>query len=212
MDTMFLIALKSSFILGLIHGVNPCGHSWIVLAPFTVGNKNPLKVTLYTTSFILGTAVACLLIGATLGMLSTKIPAGVTQMLEYGISAFIIVIGVLLIVDPHLLHSHSCENDKRVDKGVLGLFAIGFVNMIIPCPTLAIMYSYAIESANVYTSTAVFASYALATGISIAGVIFSIYKVTSLMQKLQKHWIEHAVMRTAGVLTVLFGVLSFFME
>ncbi len=32
MESLFLIALQSSLFLGLIHGINPCGHSWIVLA------------------------------------------------------------------------------------------------------------------------------------------------------------------------------------
>jgi nickel/cobalt exporter len=242
-DSIFLLALKSSFILGLIHGVNPCGHSWLVLAPFTAGSKNPFKVTSYTVSFILGTTLACLAIGATLGMLSTQIPASVSVFLENTITVTIIILGIILIIKPHMLHSHDhehnhdhdhehnhdhdhehhhshdhshshchCKPDKKVKKGVIGLFVIGFVNMIIPCPTLAIMYSYAIESSSVYTSTAVFASYALSTGISIAAVIFAIYKVTSLMQKLQKPWIESAVMRSAGALTIVFGVITLFVE
>lgn len=237
-NTVFLLALKSSFVLGLIHGVNPCGHSWIVLAPFVTGSKNPVKVIIYTTAFILGTAATCVLLGVTLGMISTQIPESVSRFLEYGIAATIIILGVILIVKPHLLHSHDhddhhhhhdhghdhghdhehhhehthCKRQAGLNKGAVGLFVIGFVNMIIPCPTLAIMYSYAIDSSSIYTSTAVFLSYAISTGISIAAVIFAIYKTTSLMQKLQKPWVESAVMRSAGVLTIVFGVISIFVE
>lgn len=245
---LFWIAIQSSFILGLIHGVNPCGHSWVVLAPFVAGSKEPKKVTLYTISFVMGTTIACLIIGATLGMVSTSLPPIVARWLEYGVATTIIILGLILIVKPHLLHSHDHDDDShdhhhehehkqehnnhthskirniksdstnnykkksRFKAGVLGLFGIGFVNMIIPCPTLAIMYSYAIESKSVVTSLWVFLTYALSTGLSIGFVIFSIYKITTMMQKLQKSWIEGAVMRTAGVLTVAFGLISLFVK
>ena len=58
METLFLAALQSSFVLGLIHGVNPCGHSWLVLAPFVTGEKRGGRVALLTAAFVGGTAVA----------------------------------------------------------------------------------------------------------------------------------------------------------
>lgn len=73
-DTFFLAALQSSFLLGLIHGVNPCGHSWLVLAPFVTGEKNARRVIILTTSFVAGTAAACLVLGATLGTVSSLLP------------------------------------------------------------------------------------------------------------------------------------------
>ena len=66
-ETLLVAAIQSSFMLGLIHGINPCGHSWLVLAPFVSAEKNGQKVTLLTVSFLAGTALACLLLGASLG-------------------------------------------------------------------------------------------------------------------------------------------------
>ncbi len=84
--------------------------------------------------------------------------------------------------------------------------------MIVPCPTVAIMYSYALESGSAMQAVSVFASYALGTAIALAGVIFAIYKVTDLIRKLQKPWIEPAIMRTVGVLTITFGFYTLYLD
>ena len=88
---------------------------------------------------------------------------------------------------------------------------VGFVNMIIPCPTLAIMYTYALESGSYIHSTAIFGIYAIGTAIVIAAVIFGIFKVTTLLKKLCQDWVEGAIMRTAGVMTIAFGLYSLFL-
>ena len=90
----------------------------------------------------------------------------------------------------------------------LGLFILGFVNMIVPCPTLAIMYSYALKSGSAFKATSVFASYAVGTAAALAVVIFAIYKVANLMRRLEQPWIEPLIMRVAGVVTVFFGIYS----
>ena len=82
--------------------------------------------------------------------------------------------------------------------------------MIIPCPTLAIMYTYALESGSYIHSTAIFGIYALGTGIAISAVIYGIYKMTTLLKKLCQDWVEGVIMRTAGVMTVSFGLYSLF--
>jgi nickel/cobalt exporter len=35
----FIVALQTSVVLGLLHGLSPCEHSWPILAPFAVGSK-----------------------------------------------------------------------------------------------------------------------------------------------------------------------------
>lgn len=77
--------------------------------------------------------------------------------------------------------------------------------MIVPCPTVAIMYSYALDSGSVFKGTMVFASYAIGTAIALSGVIYAIYMATSFVRTLEQDWIEPMVMRTAGVLTIIFG-------
>ncbi|QJB54985.1 sulfite exporter TauE/SafE family protein [Pseudodesulfovibrio sp. zrk46] len=268
MDSLFFVALQSSLFLGLIHGVNPCGHSWVVLAPFVAGDKSGKRVFTLTTAFIIGTTLGCLAIGLLLGTVSASLPDSIRYITDLITAGIIIILGAILLWRPHLLHNHdhgecgcsghhdhdhdhtccdhdhghehhehdhdhSCcdhdhahhHDDHHHDHGhshhtplsakrstVWGLATLGFVNMIVPCPTVAIMYSYALESANTIQAVSVFASYAVGTAIALAGVIFAIYKVTGLIRKLQKPWIEPAIMRTVGVMTVMFGFYTLYLD
>lgn len=207
-DPMFLMALQGSLLLGLIHGVNPCGHSWVVLAPFVVGGASGRRAALLTIAFTGGTALACLVIGLTLGALASAIPPGAETAVNWITGGVLVLLGAVLVINPDLLHSHG-ECSAGTDKLTMaGLFGLGFVNMIVPCPTVAIMYSYAVGSGSAWQSTAVFGAYALATAATLSVVILAIWKVSSLMHRLQKEWIEDTLMRGAGVLTAAFGAYS----
>ena len=234
-DSAFLITTQSSLILGLIHGINPCGHSWLIIAPFVTGIKDGKKAFMLTFSFLAGTTVACLFIGLTLGSVSAMIPEAFSKWIDYFTAGLIIALGLILIVKPNLLHSHDHENHHSTRNGhcdhthethqyehglkglinslkknisVPAMFVIGFVNMVIPCPTVAVMYKYAMDSGSYIKATSIFGIYAVTTAIAVGGVIFAIYKTTNALYMLQKEWIESAVMRTAGFITLFFGVWS----
>lgn len=244
-ETILFAAIQSSFLLGLLHGVNPCGHSWLVLAPFVSGEKNGARVALLTCSFISGTALACLALGASIGAISEFVPPYMGTWLEIGTSVILIILGLLLMYNPHLLHnhehdehhdhcheydhheckSHSHSHESHEKKGVqsklhkltrnskllpFALFGIGFVNMIVPCPTAAIMYGYALNAGNAFTATLVFGTYAISTAIAVGGVIFLIFKATTMANSLQKEWIEPLVMRLSGFVIVLFSVYGIY--
>ncbi len=232
-DTLFWVALQSSLILGLVHGINPCGHSWLILAPFVVGQKQGRKVAFLTGSFVAGTASACLVLGLTLGTISTIIPSSFERWVDLGMSGLLIVLGLLLLVKPDLLHHHDHDHHHQHDQpghshphhhpvegGAtaiprqkltgLALFGIGFVNMIIPCPTVAIMYGYALDSGSALKATAIFAIYALTTAIAVGGVIYAIFRVARRLEKLSQDWVESALMRSAGVITIIFAGYSLY--
>lgn len=250
-DSIFWVALQSSLFLGLIHGINPCGHSWLVLAPFVYGEKNGARVFSLTSAFIAGTTLACLAIGLTLGSISLTIPESLAYTVDLVTVGVLVLLGGILMVKPEILHSHDhdhehsghdhCDHDHAhvcthehghdhdhahshgsscgcsCGKGmsalgsvtVWGLFSIGFVNMIVPCPTVAIMYKYALDSGSVFKGTAVFASYALGTAAVLSAVIYAIYRAASFVRTLEQGWIEPLVMRTAGLMTVGFAVYSY---
>ncbi len=244
LETILLAAIQSSFLLGLLHGVNPCGHSWLVLFPFITGEKNGARVALLTGMFVSGTAVACLILGATLGAASLFIPASMSLWVDGGTSIVLLVIGILLLVNPHILHNHDHDahhnnhaNDhhhhdhdkdhthslKRPNLSTkfnglfknrkilpLTLFSIGFVNMIIPCPTAAVMYGYALSSGSVTTATIVFGTYALSTAIAVGCVIFFIFKVSNMASSIQKEWVEPLIMRAAGAIILFFSAYGLY--
>lgn len=232
-DSLFWVAFQSSIILGLVHGVNPCGHSWLVLAPFVIGEKRGARVAWLTFAFLAGTALACLVLGLTLGAVSATIPESLEHWVDTGTSVLLILLGLVLIVKPGLIHHHHDEEHGhdhahdleeihghegqgahgRADGGKkkltgLALFGIGFVNMIIPCPTVAIMYGYALDSGSTLKATAVFGIYAIATAIAVAGVIYAIFHVARLLERLSQDWVETALMRGAGLITILFAGYS----
>lgn len=258
-DGIFYLALQSSLFLGIIHGINPCGHSWLVIAPFVVGDRNGRRAFTLTSAFLLGTALACLVIGLTLGALSMSLPQEVISLVSVATGGIIIVLGVILMVKPQLLHSHDHDHEHDHEHGhdhghdhghshdqdhhvhedhvrhhagcacscgghgtemlgkkgaatFFGLFSIGFVNMIVPCPTVAIMYSYAIESGSWIKSTIVFGAYALTTAIAVGGVIYALRRTANLIKRLEKPWLEDAIMRTAGMLTIGFGAYSLYVD
>lgn len=224
-DSLFMVAIQSSLVLGLIHGINPCGHSWLILVPFTLGVQSGKQVALRTLSFITGTGVACLALGASLGAISSFIPPHFQLYVEVATAVILIGLGLVLIIKPTLLHHHDhqhqeehhhcdCTSNASQSKchntTLMALFGVGFFNMIIPCPTVAIMYGYALESGNVLNATLVFAAYAVTTGITVSLVIYSIYRISTLLKTLQQDWIETAIMRTAGALTILFSTISLY--
>lgn len=240
-DSIFWAAMQSSLVLGLIHGINPCGHSWLVLTPFVVGNKYPKQVASYTLFFLSGTTLACLIIGASLGGISLLIPPGLQWYVDAATGIFLVCIGAVLIINPHLLHRHDHEAHGHEDEGdhdhddrhchhdhhcsrnsektnLTGkhkatgfvLFTIGFVNMIIPCPTVAIMYGYALESGNIINAVFVFLIYAAATSITVGGVIYAIYRIAQLLKTLNQHWVENCIMRTAGFVTIIFSCITLY--
>lgn len=251
-EIVLFAAIQSSFLLGLLHGINPCGHSWLVLAPFITGEKNGSRVALLTCSFVSGTALACLVLGASIGAISKYVPAYMGTWVEIGTSVILIILGLLLIYNPHLLHNHDhdhsdnhghchqhgkehdpkgCEihshshDDHHDSHGLrhklqlltkdkhllpLALFGIGFVNMIVPCPTAAIMYGYALNAGSALTATIVFGTYAVSTAIAVGGVVFLIFKATSMANSLQKDWVEPLIMRLSGAIIVIFSIYGIY--
>lgn len=258
--SIFTVALQSSFVIGLIHGINPCGHSWLVLAPFVSGERSAARVAWLTFMFLSGTSLACLALGLSLGAISGWIPTDWQGHVDWVVNGVIIALGVVLVIHPGLLHNHGQEHGPHAHeeddahghghqghvasgcghgrgpleahhhpehnhghsahppaKGLLtslkratgpAMFGFGFVNMIIPCPTAAIMFKYAITSADPATSAMVFGSYAVGTALSVGLVIAGLYKAASWIRRLEKPWLEGAIMRGAGALIVMVGVYS----
>lgn len=93
----------------------------------------------------------------------------------------------------------------------LALFTIGFVNMIIPCPTATIMYGYALNSSSVLTASLVFGAYALTTAIAVGGVIYLIFTASKFGRSLQSAKVEEYIMRGSGAVIVLFSLYGMYL-
>lgn len=239
--TTFIVALQTSVILGLLHGLSPCEHSWPILAPFAVGSKNMKRIMRIGTVFCLGTASACIVLGAIFGTLGSIIPASWSIYMGAATSAILIVLGMILILKPHLLHFHDDEHDhdqhghahehnhhhdaddrdhdeiyhadeEQIKKikfkhGIYwGMFSLGFVNMIAPCPTSAVMYTYALLARSFWHGTAIFFAYAVATTIVLMFMAFLLVKASQLIKRFGREKNEILITRISGALITAFGV------
>ena len=231
----FVVALQASIMLGLLHGVSPCGHSWPILAPFCITAKGMRKCINVWFFFCLGTTLACLLLGVIFGALGSFIPPSWDIYFGMGTAAILVILGIVVIFKPHWLHfedeeeeealkevldSDSTEkaiqfttNKRKFKHGIYwGMFSIGFVNMIIPCPTAGVMYTYALVSKSIPVGTVIFLAYALATSLVLLIITYSLGKATLFFKKLGQEKYEVLITRISGALIAAFGVYMIIVE
>ena len=67
------------------------------------------------------------------------------------------------------------------------------------------LYHRLCQHGHSLTATLVFGSYALSTAIAVGLVIYLIFKVTTMAGRLQKEWVEPLIMRSAGLIIILFS-------
>ncbi|MBW2553467.1 MAG: sulfite exporter TauE/SafE family protein, partial [Deltaproteobacteria bacterium] len=222
----FIVALQASIVLGLLHGISPCGHSWPMLAPFCITAKSMRKCINVWFFFCLGTTVACLVLGVIFGMLGSFIPPSWDIYFGIGTACILVVLGVVIIFKPHWLHFEDEEeeealkksldsteqalqfttNKRRFKHGIYwGMFSIGFINMIIPCPTAAVMYTYALVAKSVPVGTTIFLAYALATSLVLLIITYSLGKATLFFKKLGQEKYEVLITRISGAFIAGFG-------
>lgn len=231
-ETLLFAAIQISFLLGLLHGVNPRGYTWLVLIPFVSSEESRGRVALLTSAFLGGALLACIVLGAILGGFSKFVPIGLETMVQVVTSFLLLGFGVLLVYRPELLdirkiargeasgqyHTHPVVpvswkvikklHELSTDKKMLpiALFGIGFVNMLIPSPMAAVMYGFALNAESGLASTLVFCSYALSTAFAVSFIVILTAKVARMTISLQRDWIEPLLMRIAGVLIALFSL------
>jgi len=229
----FIVALQASIVLGLLHGISPCGHSWPMLAPFCITAKGMRKCINVWFFFCLGTTVACLVLGVIFGMLGSFIPPSWDIYFGIGTAGILVVLGIVVIFKPHWLHFEDEEEEEVLKKSLdsaeqalqfttskrrfkhgiyWGMFSIGFVNMIIPCPTAAVMYTYALVAKSVPVGTTIFLAYALATSLVLLIITYSLGKATLFFKKLGQEKYEVLITRISGAFIAGFGVYMIIVE
>ena len=60
-------------------------------------------------------------------------------------------------------------------------------------------------------ATAVFLSSVISIALAVGGVIWLIYRVTSMAGRLRKPWVEPLIMRSAGVIVVIFSLYGLYL-
>lgn len=105
-------------LLGLLHGLSPCEHSWPILAPFAITAKTMKKLFYISLMFCAGTTVACVLLGLAFGLVGDFIPMNWSAYMGAGTAGILIILGIILIFKPTWLHfDHEHEDDHGHDHG-----------------------------------------------------------------------------------------------
>ena len=229
----FIVALQASTVLGLLHGISPCGHSWPILAPFCITAKGMRKCINVWFFFCAGTTSACLLLGVVFGALGSIIPRSCDIYFGMGTAGILVVLGIILIVRPHWLHFEDEEEEeelkealenteqalkfttskRRFKHGIYwGMFSLGFINMIIPCPTAGVMYTYALVAKSIPVGTAIFLAYALSTSLVLLIITYFLGKATLFFKKLGQEKYEVLITQISGALIAVFGVYMVIVE
>jgi nickel/cobalt exporter len=169
------------------------------------------------------------------GALGSFIPPSWDIYFGMGTAAILVILGIVVIFKPHWLHfedeeeeealkevldSDSTEkaiqfttNKRKFKHGIYwGMFSIGFINMIIPCPTAGVMYTYALVSKSIPVGTAIFLAYALATSLVLLIITYSLGKATLFFKKLGQEKYEVLITRISGALIAAFGVYMIIVE
>ncbi len=228
----FFVALQASIVLGLLHGITPCGHSWPILAPFCITAKGMKKCINVWFFFCLGTTSACLVLGIIFGALGSFVPPSWDTYFGAGTACILIILGIIVLCRPHWLHFEDGDEEeilmeslgntekaiefttsKRFKHGIYwGMFSIGFINMVIPCPTASVMYSYALVAKSIPVATFIFLAYAVSTAMVLLIITYFLGKTSLFFKKLGQEKYEVLITRISGVLIALFGAYMVFAE
>jgi len=112
----------------------------------------------------------------------------------------------------HTVHEHdglpaAVPPTLRFKHGIYwGMFSLGFINMVIPCPTLAVMYGYALNAKSMWHGTWIFLLYGITTTILLMFLAFLLVKASQLMKVLGRGQNEALLSRISGVLIAAFGI------
>ena len=137
---------------GVLHGLTPHGHSWLVLLPFALGGSIARGMLRMSLAYSLGIIITAAATGALLGLLSSYIPAAWHVGIELAIGVLLLVVGLSFLLKPLSIHhaiDHICseacasgEEKALVRTGTSGaMFMLGVMSMLIPCPTIMPVYS-----------------------------------------------------------------------
>lgn len=204
--------LVGAMIWGILHGLTPHGHSWLVLLPFALGGINTRGMTRMATAYCVGMMVAAAATGALLGLLASIIPEGWHQGVEIGIGLLLLTVGVVFIVKPlsvhhaidHICHEECQSGEERalLRTGTLGaMFMLGVMSMLIPCPTNIPMYAaLTAGSRSPLAGATYFTVYALFTSASILFVAIAMVRARSLVVTIEKRGYRKLIWRFSGII------------
>lgn len=202
---------------GVLHGLTPHGHSWLVLLPFALGGMKARGMARMAIAYSLGMLVTAAIAGALLGWLSSLIPMSWHYGVDVGIGVLLMITGIVFLLKPLSIHHaidhmcdeecHSGEERALLRSGTMGaMFIFGVISMVIPCPTLVPMYAALTTGSHTWWEGALFFTlYAVSTGLTITIVAVAMSNARTFVQALEDHGHRLVILRLSGVIMLVMG-------
>jgi sulfite exporter TauE/SafE len=208
--------LIGAILMGILHGLTPHGHSWLVLLPFALGGINARGMLRLAIAYGLGMIVVAAATGAVLGALAHAVPEAWHQGVEIGIGVMLTVMGLAFIIRPDSVHHtmdhicsehcHSTGEQKLLRSGTMtGLFLMGVLSMLIPCPTNYWLYGQSFATRSVAEGALIFVTYAVSTSLAVGAVAKLMVTSRAMLAPLERKGNRLLILRLSGLIVLLAG-------
>lgn len=209
--------LLGAVLWGILHGLTPHGHSWLVLLPFALGGINRRGMLRMALAYSLGMVIAAAGTGALLGLIFSLIPEAWHHLLELAVGVLMVLVGLTFLLKPLSVHHaidhicseacHSGEEKALVRTGTTGaLFMLGVMSMLIPCPTNVWVYTLPAVAQSPLKGLVLFTTYAAFSALAITLVAVSMVHARGLVTALDQRGYRLVILRLSGVLVLGVGV------
>jgi sulfite exporter TauE/SafE len=221
-------SLVAALGFGVMHALTPCAHSWPVLLPLSARSKSPARPGIW---FGIGMFASSIVVGALIGAFGGAILDGSSARVEEVIGVLIALLGLALLVRPQWMHgghlhgvcapeetavAAACGHPKhqpfrffRFGRDA-GSLMLGVANMAVPCWSNFAGVGLAGGSGSARHGAAVLGVYGLAAAVTTIALLVLVHHGLKLTEKLASPRFEAVMLRLAGLLMLVYGVMVFF--
>jgi|GEM_PF-5672722 nickel/cobalt exporter len=217
--------LMQGALLGVLHALIPCVHSWPMLLPFLARGQSPVRIAVL---FGAGMTCACVAVGALLGSLGSALPEEWMHRAEELTGVVLVLIGLMLLWRTrvsHLGHIHSeCEPEgdhhcehathrsaRFADFGpAAALFFLGIFNALVPCWTNVAALALAAPLDSPTETISVLLAFALCATAVMALLLCAARRGLGLLERLRRPGTESLVLLGSGLLLIMSGLSLLF--
>jgi ABC-type nickel/cobalt efflux system permease component RcnA len=202
---------------GVLHGLTPHGHSWLVMLPFVLGGLDFRGIMRLSTAYCLGMLLTAVVTGALLGLVTSAIPEAWSHGVEVATSGLLILVGLIFMFRPlsihhaidHICneHCHSGEERKLLRSGTAwAMFTMGAMSMLFPCPENVPIYTLPAASRSPVMGMSLFFVYGLSTGATFLFVAGAMVRARGLVEFFERRDARQLMLRLSGLIVLGTGL------
>ena len=202
-------SLVSVFILGLVHGLTPCEHTWPIIFSFVISQRKWQRGVLAAVFFISPATLVWGAIAGVSGFLGSIIWKESYEIcVHLGLGGLMIVFGLYILSFLKLPHLHlggrCLDNDSR-KLSLRQLPLYGLVLGFGPCVPVLMTYAVAAELHNVLLGIFAGLSFGLGTMIALSGISAILSKSLELAEGKLKKDLSKICAKISGLILIIFG-------